>query len=200
MPLLHIQRLQINHLAPIDLEIQAGECITLTGPSGSGKTLLLRAIADLDPHQGEISFNGIDQSQTPAPEWRCSVGYLPAESHWWADEVGAHFQNQDQALLAALGFKPDCMTWAISRLSSGERQRLGLARLLCNQPRVLLLDEPTANLDRENSARMERLLDAYREQHQAAILWVSHDPEQQQRVGSRHYRLHEGKLEAMEWS
>jgi ABC-type iron transport system FetAB ATPase subunit len=200
MAQLRLHGLHIPQLSPIDLEIQPGECITLSGPSGSGKTLLLRAIADLDPHEGEVQLNGRPQMQTPPPEWRHLIGFLPAESHWWADQVGAHFQDQDEALLQALGFSRDCLAWQVSRLSTGERQRLGLARLLSNNPEALLLDEPTANLDKVNRQRVEQLIEEYRQTRQAPVLWVSHDPEQQQRVGSRHFRIRQDRLEAIRWS
>jgi ABC-type iron transport system FetAB ATPase subunit len=200
MARLSLHSFHIDQLAPIDLEVQAGECITLTGPSGSGKTLLLRAIADLDPHRGEAQFNGTTQVQTAPPEWRRAVGFLPAESQWWTDQVGDHFPAIDTALLKALGFESECLEWQVSRLSSGERQRLGLARLLSNQPKVLLLDEPTANLDKENGRRVEQIIHDYQQQHQTPVLWVSHDEEQQQRVGSRHFHIQQGRLEAVTWS
>ena len=88
----------------------------------------------------------------------------------------------------------ECMEWQVSRLSSGERQRLGLARLLALQPRVLLLDEPTANLDAANTRRVEACLDDYRRGHQAAVLWVSHDPDQRGRVASRELLLEQNRL------
>jgi ABC-type iron transport system FetAB ATPase subunit len=87
------------------------------------------------------------------------------------------------------------MTWHVSRLSSGERQRLALLRLLGNRPKVLLLDEPTANLDSENTLKVEKLLHIYRKQQQSALLWISHDPEQIRRVGTRHFILRNGRLE-----
>lgn len=200
MPQLSLHNFRIDQLEPIDLEVQAGECVTLTGPSGSGKTLLLRAIADLDPHQGEAQFNGTTQTQTAPPKWRQAVGLLPSESHWWADQVGDHFPNIDTALLKSLGFDRECLEWQVSRLSSGERQRLGLARLLANQPRVLLLDEPTANLDSANGRQVEQIIRDYQQRHQAAVLWVSHDSSQQQRVGSRHFHIQQGRLEEVTWS
>lgn len=200
MPCLRLTNFCIDQLEPINLEIKPGECITLTGPSGSGKTLLLRAIADLDPHQGQAALSGTDQAQTPPPEWRRNVALLPSESHWWLERVGEHFPGSDERLLHDLGFAPACRDWQVSRLSSGERQRLGLARMLANQPKALLLDEPTANLDSENGLRVEQIIHDYRQQHQAPVLWVSHDEEQQQRVGSRHFRIHQGRLEEVTWN
>ena len=71
---------------------------------------------------------------------------------------------------------------------------LALIRLLVNQPRVLLLDEPTANLDPASVERVEALLMRYRQQTGAAVLWVSHDPAQIARVATRHLSLQGGRL------
>jgi ABC-type iron transport system FetAB ATPase subunit len=82
----------------------------------------------------------------------------------------------------------------VAQLSSGEKQRLALLRLMVNRPRVLLLDEPTANLDPENVTRVEKLVAAYLRREGAAVLWVSHDPEQTRRVAQRRLRLQAGRL------
>jgi ABC-type iron transport system FetAB ATPase subunit len=87
--------------------------------------------------------------------------------------------------LQALGFTTEVMQWQVSRCSTGERQRLALIRLLCNQPRVLLLDEPTASLDPANVGKAEQLLKEYLQANAAAAIWVSHDPEQVKRVANR---------------
>ena len=86
---------------------------------------------------------------------------------------------------SALGFDPSVVDWTVSRLSSGERQRLAMFRLLENKPRVLLLDEPTANLDTENTLLVENMVAEYVSKHLAAAVWVSHDREQQQRLDTR---------------
>ena len=62
------------------LVVSAGEIVTLRGASGSGKTLLLRAIADLDPHKGEVSLNGVARSGMTGPEWRRRVRFVAAEA------------------------------------------------------------------------------------------------------------------------
>ena len=77
----------------------------------------------------------------------------------------------------------------MERLSSGERQRLALARLLANRPRVLLLDEPTANLDPVNIHRVEQLVKDYLAEQQAACLWVTHTREQIARIADRELDL-----------
>jgi ABC-type iron transport system FetAB ATPase subunit len=200
MTSLKLDQLTSTALAPVTVRLRAGECACLTGPSGSGKTRLLRAIADLDPHQGTVSLGDLPQDQIPAPEWRRRVGFLPAESHWWHARVRDHFSHPDLELLQALDLQEQCLDWEITRLSSGERQRLALARLLMGKPEVLLLDEPTANLDQSNSGRVERLIGDYRAGTDTIVLWVSHDPDQRRRVGDRSFMIRDGNLEEEQWS
>jgi ABC-type iron transport system FetAB ATPase subunit len=177
----HIVDLGVHTLQNVRLTLEPGQCVGLTGASGSGKSIFLRALADLDPHAGGMYLDGVAAELVPAPQWRRQVGLLPAESAWWHDAVGPHFDHVPRQWLAELGFDTGVMDWQVSRLSSGERQRLALLRLLSRQPRVLLLDEPTANLDRENTRRVESLLSRYRRQHAVMMIWVSHDPEQLRR-------------------
>ncbi|MEA1923141.1 MAG: ATP-binding cassette domain-containing protein [Pseudomonadota bacterium] len=185
-----------HHLGPFDLTIGAGETVSLSGPSGAGKSLLLRALADLDPHEGEVLLDGQPSQIWPAPQWRRRVALLPAESQWWHDTVGEHLQKPvAPEMLAALGFENQVMSWSITRLSSGEKQRLAILRLLQNQPEVLLLDEPTANLDPENAKRVENLFLNYQREQGAAILWITHDLDQGRRLGGRHYRIEDGRLD-----
>ncbi len=82
----------------------------------------------------------------------------------------------------------------LSELSTGQRQRLALLRLVQHNPSVLLLDEPTAALDAANVRRVEAFIRAYREQHHAAVLWIGHDREQLSRVASRHFAVAGGTL------
>jgi ABC-type iron transport system FetAB ATPase subunit len=182
-------------LRPVDLAVARGETLALHGPSGAGKSLLLRAIADLDPNEGEAFLDGRPRSGFRAPDWRRAVTLVPAESHWWHDLVRLHAASWDSGLLQALGFDAQVLDWETRRLSSGERQRLALARALSLQPPVLLLDEATANLDNSNTARVERLLHDYQRDNGAAILWVSHDPEQRARIARRCARIADGGLE-----
>jgi ABC-type iron transport system FetAB ATPase subunit len=191
---LRLQAVQPLGLEPVSLTLERGERVFLSGPSGSGKTLLLRAVGDLDPHPGEVYLDETARSSMSGPSWRRRVGYLPAESHWWGEQVGDHFPGSASKLLAALGFDASVLGWEIRRLSTGERQRLALARLLANAPEVLLLDEATANLDPPNRARVEALVDEYRTGEGAAVLWVSHDPDQRSRLGGRRYLIREGAV------
>jgi putative ABC transport system ATP-binding protein len=192
---LHVDQLIIRHVGPIDLRVGAGECVCIEGTSGSGKTLLLRAIADLDPHQGTVSADGVACTAMPAPEWRRKVALLVAESQWWGERIGEHFDDGvDPAWMERLALPAAALDWDVARCSTGERQRLALLRMLARHPTVLLLDEPTGNLDEDSTQRVESLLAEYRRQHHAAVLWVSHDSRQVARVAQRGLTLHDGKL------
>lgn len=192
---LEIRQLVTRHVGPVDLSIEAGECVCIQGESGSGKTLLLRAIADLDPHEGELLSDGVACSTISAPQWRRKVALIASESQWWYDRVGDHFDDGiDDEWMDAVGLPAEALDWEVARCSTGERQRLALLRALTGQPQVLLLDEPTGNLDDDSTRRVEAVLDAYRQRHRAAILWVSHDHRQIERVARRSLRLCNGKL------
>ena len=192
---LAVHDLAVLALQPVSFSVQAAECICLTGPSGAGKSMLLRAIADLIPHGGDARLDEHNCSQMKPSQWRKQVGYLPAESHWWSERVGDHFSDADPDVFRQLGFEPQVLDWQVSRLSTGEKQRLALLRLLANQPRALLLDEPTASLDATNVGNAEALILEYSQQQQAPVIWVSHDSAQIQRVADRVLRLEAGVVQ-----
>jgi len=185
-----VKMLKYGGYGPVSFTMRAGERIGVTGPSGCGKTRLLRALADLDPWQGEIRLEGYGAESVRASTWRKRVAYLPSESQWWFDCVGSHFTNSPDADdMHALGLASDVLSWPVSRLSSGEKQRLGLLRTLANnRPAVLLLDEPTAHLDAERTRAYESLVTRRCADGMMAV-WVTHDPEQLQRVTTRGYRM-----------
>lgn len=191
---LNVAALEARGVRVEKLSIAAGHCASLSGPSGSGKTLLLRAIADLDDNQGTVRSGSIVRDRVSGPAWRRAVGYVAAESHWWQPRVGDHADDWPETLLQRFGFGADVLDWEIQRLSSGERQRLGLIRTLAQAPRGLLLDEPTANLDDENTARIEAFIADWRDETSGWVLWVSHDPEQRLRIASGHYVITAGKV------
>ncbi len=197
MPRLSISAIRFLDRGPFSLEIGEGETVGICGDSGAGKTLLLRAIADLDCHGGSTSLDSVDSGSVPAPEWRRRVGLLPADPLWWHDSIRPHFSGGGEPALPhlrRLGFADDALDWTTSRLSAGERQRLALARLLDRKPEVLLLDEPTANLDPENAASVEALIGEYLSATGAGAIWVAHDPGQLRRVADRVLRLTAGGL------
>ena len=112
--------------------MRAGECIAIQGPSGAGKSVLLRMLADLDPHDGAALLDGRPAASMPAPAWRAAVVYQAAEPAWWEDTARGHFTGVDTAFvertLAALGLAASVLDTGIDRLSTGERQRLALVR------------------------------------------------------------------------
>ncbi len=193
--MLSIEGLTRPGIAPADLHLAAGECVALSGPSGAGKSLFLRAIVDLDPNQGRLTLDGEDRDHMPAPRWRRLVAYVPAESGWWSDTVADHFPDPDAAapLLAELGLPGEALGWPVTQLSTGERQRLALARALVTGPRVLCLDEPTSGLDPEAAARVEAIL-RRRLDDGVAILFVTHDPAQAGRLAGRRLTMEKGVL------
>jgi ABC-type multidrug transport system ATPase subunit len=201
MARLEARGLTTTYIGPLDLTLAPGECLGLAGPSGSGKSQLLRALADLEPREGALVLDGIPADSLPPAEWRRRVGLLPAEPVWWEPTVGAHFPPATEPPLAALGLDRAMLGRAPMTCSTGERQRLALARLLARDPQVLLLDEPTANLD---AASAGRVVDCIRKRRDSgvAVLWVAHDEAELGRVADRRLTLMDGRLDAEEaaWS
>ena len=195
---LEISDLKTALIGPVSLAAEAGECVAILGESGSGKSLLLRAIADLDPGQGDVRLDGTGRAAMPAFEWRRQVALVPAESGWWTDRVGEHFADRPDVagMLDQLGL-PEALDWDVSRLSTGERQRLALVRALQAAPRALLLDEPTAALDGNTTPRVEAMLEAQMAAGVAIVL-VTHDPEQADRLAARRFSMADGRLTPVE--
>jgi ABC-type multidrug transport system ATPase subunit len=192
---LRIKRLATKLIGPISFEVAAGECLALMGPSGAGKSLLLRAIVDLDPSTGNVMVGVHSRDDMPASEWRKLVALVPAESGWWADRVGDHFPAKFDAteLIRKLGLAGSC-EWDVGRLSTGERQRLALARALCCRPEALLLDEPTASLDDHATELVEDLI---REccGDGMSLLLVTHDRRQAERMAKRLLQISDGRID-----
>jgi ABC-type iron transport system FetAB ATPase subunit len=191
-PLLKVESLAAQGMAQaVSLTIQAGQVWMVRGESGSGKSQLLKALADLIEHTGQAWLNGQAQSQLTPENWRKQVMYFSAETAWWADSVGAHFEHPPTAeALSALGLDAHFLAKNPDSLSSGEKQRLALLRGLSYQPSVLLLDELTANLDEASCLKVEAYLRRYLTSASTsaptsaarAMVWISHDSRQVQRM------------------
>ncbi|MBS0559119.1 MAG: ATP-binding cassette domain-containing protein [Proteobacteria bacterium] len=195
-PRLRAENLRSALAGPFDVSVAAGRCLAVTGASGSGKSLFLRMIADLDPNTGEVWLDGRARSAFTAPAWRRAVAYAAAEPGWWTETVADHFPDLPaaRAMAARLGLKEALLDGPVLRLSTGEKQRLALARTLLRASPVLLLDEPTGPLDEDSVGRAEALM-RERLAGGAAIVMVTHDPAQAARIGDEHLVMRAGKLE-----
>lgn len=197
----------------VNLQIQEGESIALLGPSGSGKSTLLQILGCLDqPSQGEYSLDGVavaELDRNQLAQLRCEkVGFVFQRFHLMPRMTamqnvmlpmrfaGVPVRQQAErakGLLARVGLA-DRSSHRPSELSGGQQQRVAVARALANQPKVLLADEPTGNLD---SAAGQEVLQLLLELHAAGmtLVVVTHDEslaKQMQRV----VRLRDGKIQA----
>jgi ABC-type iron transport system FetAB ATPase subunit len=192
---LFVQGLRHSLAGPFTFGVETGQCLAITGASGSGKSLLLRMIADLDPHEGGVMLDKMDRASMGAADWRRRVTLVPARSGWWADSVGEHFAPDREATWRALGAELMLPTAvfdrAIEDVSTGERQRLALIRALLIEPGLLLLDEPTASLDPVATQAVEVLI-AQRRAAGTTVIWVTHSAEQAIRVGDVTRQMHAG--------
>lgn len=196
--------LDISHL-----HLRLGERVSLLGPSGSGKTTLLRAIAGLEqPHSGQIHLEDqcVFSDGADIPPARRNVSLLGQEYGLWphltasqhiafAVSRGRRIRPQlaDQVWLrqVGLGHKLDASPM---RLSGGEQQRLALARALAVQPKLLLLDEPFANVDPVLSRDLLNLLDEAQTGQGVTRLMVTHDLEEAIDRSDRLLILRDGRL------
>ena len=204
---------EVAALDSVSVDVEAGEFVAIQGTSGSGKSTLLNMLGGLDhPTSGEVLFDG--KSLTPFTKKEMA--------HYRRNSVGMIFQNfnlittmtaqenvelalafggkrgsertrRAQELLERVGLK-ERLDHRPSELSGGEQQRVAIARALANNPRVLLADEPTGNLD---STRAEELLSLLREMVQRdalTILMVTHDRELASRFADRTIFMKDGRV------
>jgi tungstate transport system ATP-binding protein len=194
----------------MDLEIRTGEIFTFIGPSGSGKSTILRLIDLLDwPTTGRILFEGQD---TAAPEQvrlalRRRMGMVfqkPAVLNTTvAKNVAfglkfrgvpvAEAERKVQGALELVGLPHFADRKAVT-LSGGEMQRVALARAMVTEPEVLLLDEPTANLDPVSSDLIENLIGRINRKFKTTMIMATHDMIQGQRLADRMGVIMEGRL------
>ncbi len=196
----------------VSLAVQPGEFVALYGPSGSGKTtLLMLAAAILQPDKGSIWFEGHDLSLLSEFERaqfrRRDVGFVFQAFHLMnaataLDNATVKLLGEGYSLTAArrqAGPWLDRVGLAArgdhtpGQLSTGERQRVAIARALANDPRVVLADEPTGNLDTRRGMEILGLLRDLAHERQTCVLLVTHDPEALKLV-DRAYTLQDGRL------
>jgi putative ABC transport system ATP-binding protein len=190
-------------LRDISVGIPAGAS-ALVGPSGAGKSTLLRLLNRLaDPGSGEISYRGRPLRSYDPLELRREVSLVPQLPALLEGSVGSNLafaaqladrQPDEARCLALAGLDAGFAGREVSALSVGEQQRAMLARSLAQEPRVLLLDEPTAALDEAARDAIEETFAQLRREIDVAIVLVTHDPAQARRLGDYVIRLDGGCL------
>jgi putative ABC transport system ATP-binding protein len=196
-------------LDDVSFTVPAGTVFTILGPSGSGKSSLLRCLNRLtEPTSGRVSIDGRDTAQLPVREVRRRIGMVFQNPVLFAGTIadnvlyGPRLRDGgrvDEAgvvprLLEKVGLPASWSDHPTGQLSGGERQRVALARSLANEPQVLLLDEPTAALDRSAGARIERLLLELAGSSDLTFIWVTHDLDQAHRIGDAGLILVDGRV------
>ncbi len=199
-------------LAETTLTLFAGEFVTVVGPSGSGKSTLLQLLGFLDTlTSGEYLLEGVPVhrlSRNQVAEIRNKkIGFvfqtfnlLPrltalanvALPLVYAGISSKEQQKQAMAMLSKVGLK-DRAYHSPAELSGGEQQRVAIARALVIQPALILADEPTGNLDSENSAQIIDMLKTIRDEMPVTILLVTHDP-QVAKAGERTITMRDGNI------
>jgi putative ABC transport system ATP-binding protein len=214
----HLGRLLVRAVDDVTLEIGAGELVALAGPSGSGKTTLLNLIGCIDkPDAGRVVIDGVDVTAIPLhrlARTRAEVlgfvfqtfNLVPVLTAWenvefplllrgmkkrdrdarvamWLEQVG---------ILAQAKQRPD-------QLSGGQRQRVAIARAMAGEPKLVVADEPTANLDSENAVRILDLMKDINVRTGCTFVFATHDPAVISRA-QRVVRVRDGRITDIEFA
>lgn len=199
----------------LDLDVGTAERLAILGPNGAGKSTLLRLMAGtLSPTRGRVFLDGAELASISGAERARRIAFVPQESRVAFDftvfEIVLMGRSPRLGLLGIEG-KADlrqvrlCLEFTdtadladrpISRISSGERQRVLLARALAQEPEVVLLDEPTAFLDLGHQVLIHRLLEALNRERGMTVVFVSHDVNLAARHAARIVFLARGRIVA----
>jgi len=202
----------VRVLTGLDLEIAAGERVAIVGESGVGKSTLLHILGTLDrPTGGEVWFDGenlTSKSDRELAHFRNrEIGFI-FQFHHLLPDFSALENVMMPALIARTGAEParrratellervglaERLTHRPGELSGGEQQRVAVARALINQPKLILADEPTGNLDANSAEEILTLLSRLNKEHGKTIIMVTHDPHAA-RFASKIRHLEKGAL------
>jgi putative ABC transport system ATP-binding protein len=200
----------VRALRGVDLDIHCGEFAAVTGPSGAGKTTLLHILGCLDtPVRGEVLFDGVRVDSMTDKELtllrRERIGFIFQQFYLIpglsvADNIALPLlfrkkkpdKGRIEALARMVGLEKRTRH-VPAALSGGEMQRTAIARALVNQPEILLADEPTGNLDSENSEKIFEILKGLN-QNGLTVLMITHNAELASRAG-RIIRIKDGMVE-----
>lgn len=200
-------------LRNINLEFHKGEFVVITGKSGSGKSTLLNVISGMDTYEeGEMYFNGMETSYYDKKDWedyrRENISFI-YQSYNLIDSYTAlenvetvmRIENGKESrrerkkraleILDQVGLKKRARHKAV-HLSSGQKQRLGIARALAKDTDIIIADEPTGNLDVENGVAVMKML--YELSRDKLVIVVTHNFEQVQDFATRKIRLFDGEV------
>ena len=195
-------------LAHFDLHVTAELSSAATGifgPSGAGKTSLLETVAGLrPPHGGRIILDGhvFDDRHVHVPARHRHIAYVPQDNALFPHmsvlrniRYGADHGSIDECVRVVE--IQHLLARRVTTLSGGEQKRVALARALVTSPRLLLLDEPLAGLDRPLHARILSYLQRIRDELHVAMLYVTHDPEELAGIADETLVLDQGKIVKM---
>lgn len=210
-------KIEVPALRGIDLTVEQGEFTTIFGPSGSGKTTLLNMIGCLDtPTEGEIRLNDKKVSDLSRKELamtrRYNIGFvfqsynlIPVltayENVEFAIRLTDHTSESQMKekvlkMLAEVGLK-GLESRRPNELSGGEKQRVAIARALVKKPKLILADEPTANLDSETAAGVVDIMRKMNEELNTTFIFSTHDP-MVMKYANRYINLKDGMISADE--
>jgi len=186
-------KVPVEALRGVNLKIKGGDFVAILGPSGSGKSTLLNLIGALDkPTEGKMLIEGVDVStlnDNQLADLRRRVGFVfqffnliprftakenVELSMSIADMSRAERRKQTEELLETVGLK-ERKNHKPAELSGGEQQRVAIARALANNPRFLLMDEPTGNIDSKTANEIMELIKRLNEEKGVTIIMVTHD-------------------------
>ena len=200
---------KLHVLKDINLQIDKGSIITIKGPSGSGKSTLLSIIGTLDnADSGELLINGMSiQDNTNIDKLRNkSIGFvfqfhnliseLTLEENVSLPKMIAKEQLDKKELIELFEYfdLKDRMNSFPNDLSGGEKQRVAVMRAIINNPSIVIADEPTGNLDKENAFKMMSLFQKLNTEKKLTIIIATHD-EDVFNIGRKKYQLVDGSLE-----